>query len=161
MIPDGISFDITNAKFRQFKSGDDILEYTFEGGEITVDWVSGKGASSMMRSILDADGAGVTKISGYVTDKLGGASNAVLQPEWRKSLVMAGRQSYDSQLAFRKVANSKGGFDSRRSGMMPQTGRRLFCHHAVLRIPTTGGAQSNCDDARDAPHDLRLAVHAI
>jgi hypothetical protein len=79
MIPDGISFDIANPKFRQFKSGDDILEYTLEDGEITVDWVSGKGASSMMKSILDADGAGVTKISGYVTDKLGGASNAVLQ----------------------------------------------------------------------------------
>jgi hypothetical protein len=79
MIPDGISFDIANPKFRQFKSGDDILEYTLEGGELTVDWVSGKGASSMMRSILDADGEGVTKISGYVTDKLGGASNAALQ----------------------------------------------------------------------------------
>ena len=49
MIPDGISFDIANPKFRQFKSGDDILEYTLEGGEVTVDWVSGKGASSMMK----------------------------------------------------------------------------------------------------------------
>jgi len=79
MIPDGISFDVANPKFRQFKNGDGILGYTLEGGEITVDWVSGKGASSMMKSILDADGAGVTKISGYVTDKLGGASNAALQ----------------------------------------------------------------------------------
>jgi hypothetical protein len=33
----------------------------------------------MMKSILDADGAGVSKISGYVIDKLGGASNAALQ----------------------------------------------------------------------------------
>lgn len=33
----------------------------------------------MMKSILDADGTGVTKISGYVTDKLGDASNAALQ----------------------------------------------------------------------------------
>jgi hypothetical protein len=79
MIPNGISFEFTNPKFRQFKSGNDILEYTLEGGEITVDWVSGKGASSMMKSILHADGAGVSKISGYVTDKLGGASNAALQ----------------------------------------------------------------------------------
>jgi hypothetical protein len=79
MIPNGISFDIAKPKYRQFKSGDDILEYTLEGGEITVDWVSGKNASSMMKAILDADGADVTKISGYVTDKLGGASNAALQ----------------------------------------------------------------------------------
>ncbi len=79
MIPDGISFDGANPKYRQFKCGDDILEYTLEGGEITVDWVSGKNASSMMKSILGADGAGVTRISGYVTDKLGDASNAVLQ----------------------------------------------------------------------------------
>ena len=73
MIQDGISFDLTNPKFRRFKSGDDILEYTLDGSEITVDWVSGKGASSMMKSILDADGPGVTKISGYVTDNLGEA----------------------------------------------------------------------------------------
>jgi hypothetical protein len=79
MIPDGISFDIADPKFRQFKSGEHILEYTLEGSEITVNWVNGKGASSMMKSILDADGAGVTKISGYVTDKLGDASNAALQ----------------------------------------------------------------------------------
>lgn len=78
MIPEGISFDVTNPKFRHFKSGDDILEYTLEGREITVDWVSGKGASSMIKSILDVDGIGVTKISGYVTDKLGGASTAAL-----------------------------------------------------------------------------------
>jgi len=79
MIHDGISFDVANPKFRQFKSGNDILEYTLDGIAITIDWVSGKGAASMMKSILDADGAGVTKISGYVTDKLGDAPNAVLQ----------------------------------------------------------------------------------
>lgn len=79
MIPDGISFDITNPKYRQFKSSGDLLEYTLEGREITVDWVSGKGASSMMKSILNAEGAGVTKVSGYVTDKFGDASNAALQ----------------------------------------------------------------------------------
>ena len=33
----------------------------------------------MMKSILDADGAGVARISGFVTDKLGGASDAALQ----------------------------------------------------------------------------------
>ncbi|MFO7907804.1 MAG: hypothetical protein ACQESR_27670 [Planctomycetota bacterium] len=79
MIPEGISFDIASPKYRQCKSGNNILEYTLEGGEITVDWVSGKNASSIMRSILDADGSGVTRISGYVTDKLGGASNTALQ----------------------------------------------------------------------------------
>jgi YD repeat-containing protein len=79
MIPDGLSFDIANPKYRRLKNGDNILEYTLEAGEITVDWVSGKNASSMMKSILDADGTGVTRISGYVTDKLGRASNAALQ----------------------------------------------------------------------------------
>lgn len=79
MTPNGISCDIANPKYRQFKSGDSILEYTLEGGEITVDWVSGKNTSSMMRSILDADGKGVTRISGYVTDKLADASDAALQ----------------------------------------------------------------------------------
>lgn len=79
MTPDGISFDISNPKYRQFKSGDNILEYTLEHGKISVDWVSGKGASSMMKSVLDAEGAGVTRISGYATDKLGDASNAALQ----------------------------------------------------------------------------------
>lgn len=33
----------------------------------------------MIKSILDAEGAGVTKVSGYVTDKLGDASDVVLQ----------------------------------------------------------------------------------
>jgi len=33
----------------------------------------------MMKLILDADGAGVSKISGYVTDKLGEASNTALR----------------------------------------------------------------------------------
>lgn len=79
MIPDGLSFDIDNPKYRQFKQGEDILEYTLEGGEITVDWVSGTSAASMLKIILDADGAGVTRISGYVTDKLGRASNIVLE----------------------------------------------------------------------------------
>ena len=62
MIPNGISFDIANPKYRQFKSGGNSLEYTLEGGEITVDWVIGKNASSMMKSILDADGNGVTQM---------------------------------------------------------------------------------------------------
>lgn len=79
MIPDGVSFDIENPKYRQFKSGDNILEYTLAGGEISVDWVSGKNASSMMRSILEVDGTGITQISGYVTDKLGSASTESLQ----------------------------------------------------------------------------------
>jgi hypothetical protein len=79
MIPDGISFDSANAKYRQFKRGENILEYTLAGGEITVDWVSGNNATSMMRTILCAEGAGVTRISGYVTAKLGRASDAALK----------------------------------------------------------------------------------
>lgn len=79
MIPEGISFDTANPKYRQFKNGDNILQYTLEGGEITVDWVSGKNASSIMKAILEAEGAGVTRISGYATDRLGQASNAALQ----------------------------------------------------------------------------------
>ena len=79
MVPDGISFDIANPKFRQFQDGDNKLEYTLEGNEITVDWVNGKGASAMMKAILETDGTGVTKVFGYVTDKLGNASNNALQ----------------------------------------------------------------------------------
>lgn len=76
---DGFSFDIANPKYRQFRRGNDILEYTLEGGEITVDWVSGNDALSLMKAILDVDGIGVTRISGYVTDKLGGASDTALK----------------------------------------------------------------------------------
>jgi hypothetical protein len=79
MIPNGISFDTANSKYRQFKSGDNIVEYTLEHGEITIDWVSGKNASSMMKSILQADGTGVSRISGYITDKLGSVSSGALQ----------------------------------------------------------------------------------
>ena len=79
MIPDEISFDFANPKYRQFKSGENTLEYTLEGGEITVDWMSGNDAALMIKTIMDADGAGVTRISGYVTDKLGGASDAALR----------------------------------------------------------------------------------
>ncbi len=74
-----ITVDADNPKYRQFTSGDRILEYTLQVGEITVDWVNGKDAASMMKAILAADGGGIIKISGYVTDKLGGVSNTVLQ----------------------------------------------------------------------------------
>ncbi len=79
MIPDGISFDIDKPKYRQFKTGKSILEYTLEGDEISVDWVNGKDASLMIKAILEAEGTGICKILGYVTDKLGDASNPVLQ----------------------------------------------------------------------------------
>lgn len=79
MIVDGVSYDAGNPKYRQFKRGDDILEYTLEGSEITVDWVSGNDATLMMNAILRVDGKDVTCISGYVTDKLGNATNATLQ----------------------------------------------------------------------------------
>ncbi len=39
MNPNGISFDIANSKYRQFKSCGNILEYTLGIGEITIDWV--------------------------------------------------------------------------------------------------------------------------
>ncbi len=90
MPPDGISLDHANPKYRQFKDGDNLLEYTLDGAEITVDWVSGKNACSMMKSILEAEEPGITRISGYVTDKLGAASDAVLQ---RLGNVMAGQLS--------------------------------------------------------------------
>jgi hypothetical protein len=47
--------------------------------EITIDWVCGKNATSMIMAVLDCDGKGVTRISGYVTDKLGGETDAALQ----------------------------------------------------------------------------------
>ncbi|MEM6980100.1 MAG: hypothetical protein AAF539_10590 [Planctomycetota bacterium] len=79
MIPNGISFDGTNPKYRQFVRGHDILEYTLDGHEITVDWIRGTNESSMLKSALNEDGTGVTRISGYVTDKLGDASDDVLK----------------------------------------------------------------------------------
>jgi hypothetical protein len=77
-IPEGLSWDSDNPKYRRFKGVDGILEYTLDGDEITVDWVSGRNAASMMKVVLDADGKGVTKISGYVTDKLADASQPAL-----------------------------------------------------------------------------------
>ncbi len=70
-----LTIDADNPKYRHFTSGDRLLEYTLEVGEITVDWLNGKDAASMMKAILAADGRGIIKISGYVTDKLGGVSN--------------------------------------------------------------------------------------
>lgn len=78
MDHDRFSFDIANPKFRQFRSGDNVLKYTLKDGEIIVDWVSGKNVSSMIKAILSVDGEGVSRISGYVTDKLGGLSNRSL-----------------------------------------------------------------------------------
>ena len=77
--PQGFSFDVANPKYRRLKSGDNLVEYTLGAGEITIDWISGNNAAFMIKSILDADGVGVTRISGYVTDKLGGVSDEVLQ----------------------------------------------------------------------------------
>lgn len=37
-----ITVDADNPKYRQITSGEHILEYTLEVGEITVDWVYGK-----------------------------------------------------------------------------------------------------------------------
>ena len=79
MIFDGISFDEANPKYRQIKCDSGILEYTLEHGEITVDWVSGKHTSAMLKAILAAEVIQVTRISGYVTDKLGDSSGETLQ----------------------------------------------------------------------------------
>jgi len=79
MIFDGISFDEANSKYRQIKCDSGILEYTLEPGEITVDWVIGKNTSAMLKEILAAEGLQITRISGYVTDKLGDASSETLQ----------------------------------------------------------------------------------
>ncbi len=76
---DGLSCNAANPKYRRFKSGDNVLEYTLNGSQITIDWVSGNNASTMMKLILSVDGNGIAKVSGYVTDKLGSASDAVLQ----------------------------------------------------------------------------------
>jgi hypothetical protein len=90
MAPDGISFDASNPKYRQFVRGDDILEYTLEDGEITVDWVNGRDAASMMASILEAEGEEVARISGYVTDKLGDASDDALKRLGRRMAARVG-----------------------------------------------------------------------
>ncbi len=105
MIPEGISFDIANPKYRQFKNGGNILEYALDGGEITVDWVSGQNASSMLKAILETEETAVTRISGYATDKLGSASNAALQRfgdritaelggGWKATIEAAGNRRY-------------------------------------------------------------------
>lgn len=78
MLVENFSFDVENPKYRQFKRGNDILEYTLEGNEITVDWVAGTNVSSMIVAVLAAHGNRVNKISGYVTDKLGSASDTAL-----------------------------------------------------------------------------------
>ncbi len=51
-IPEGISFDNSQPKYRQYRGGDHILEYTLDGDKITVDWVSGRNAAKMMQAIL-------------------------------------------------------------------------------------------------------------
>lgn len=78
MASNTFSFDVSNPKYRQLNRGNDILEYTLVDGEIIVDWVNGRDVASMLKTILAVDGDGVTKISGYVTDKLGRASSNVL-----------------------------------------------------------------------------------
>jgi hypothetical protein len=76
---DGFSFDSANRKYRQFKAGDSILEYTIDAGEITIDWVFGRNALAMIQRVVDREGSDVRRISGYVTDKLGAMPDKVLQ----------------------------------------------------------------------------------
>jgi hypothetical protein len=80
-VPQGLSADATNPSYRTFRSGESILEYAVNGSEMSVDWVqseSGGSVASMLKSVLSAEGH-ISKIVGYTTDKLGGASDAALQ----------------------------------------------------------------------------------
>lgn len=78
-VPDGISFEIDDPKVRSFKNGDDIVDYTLDGGELTIDWVEGKNTGSYIRSILNIEGEGVNRISGFTSRKLDDVSDKVLQ----------------------------------------------------------------------------------
>lgn len=78
MVPDGFSFDSDNPLYRRFKSGEQILEYSLDGGHLSIDWVDGGGAGTMLKHVLGAEGGSVRRISGYVTDKLGRLSDEAL-----------------------------------------------------------------------------------
>lgn len=78
-IPEGFSVDAENPKYRIYKSGASILEYTIEEREITIDWLEGRDAAQMLKSILEQEGKEIERIAGYVTDRLGSISAAVLQ----------------------------------------------------------------------------------
>ena len=74
-----ITVDDENPKYRTYQRGDDILEYTVGDCEIGIDWVSGRDAAAMLKAIHSFEGEGVTCLCGYVTDKLGSASDQGLQ----------------------------------------------------------------------------------
>jgi len=104
-LPDGFSIDPDNSKFRRYESGYNVLEYSHEGDEITVDWVRGTRLATMLNAILAVDGAGVSIITGYVSDKLGEANNATLirfanrtahalNGEWSAEVKPKGRKRY-------------------------------------------------------------------
>ncbi|MDA1055681.1 MAG: Hint domain-containing protein [Planctomycetota bacterium] len=78
VIPNGFSFDIDNPRYRRFKSGDQVLEYSRNGGELAIDWIDGGGGASVLRKILAQEGKDVRRIAGYATDKLGELSNEAL-----------------------------------------------------------------------------------
>jgi hypothetical protein len=46
---------------------------------MAVDWVHGKIVAGMLRAILNAEGEHITRIAGYVTDKLGATSEQALR----------------------------------------------------------------------------------
>lgn len=80
--PDGFSFDIDDPKYRMLREGERKLEYTLQGEELIVDYVEGGGAASMLKRVLETEGADVRRISGYITDKLGNLSDEALLRYW-------------------------------------------------------------------------------
>ena len=103
--PDGFSIDPDKPKFRSFEYENGVVDYTHEGFEITVDWVNGKDFATMLNAILAVDGEGVSTVRGYVTDKLGEASDSVLirfarrvafelDGDWNADLRPLGRKRY-------------------------------------------------------------------
>lgn len=61
-----------------FKEGERKLEYSIQGEELAVDYVEGGGSAAMLKRVLETEGAGVQRISGYATDKLGNLSDEAL-----------------------------------------------------------------------------------
>lgn len=55
------------------------VEYNVEGNALKIDWVDGGGLEEMLGKIVEAEGPGIYKITGYTTDKLGKLSDIPLQ----------------------------------------------------------------------------------
>lgn len=77
--PDGFAVDPDNPKYRTYKSGGSILEYTLDGREITIDWICGRDTALLLQSLLAHEGNDIEQIAGYVTDRLGSIPPEALQ----------------------------------------------------------------------------------